>query len=55
MHVLLDHVQERIMEAYAGYRDLVMMMGGPSNSGQDLLSATLLRELLKEVCGESKM
>ena len=53
MHVLLDHIQERIIEVYAGYRDLVMMMGGPRNSGQDVLSVTLLRELLREVCGES--
>ena len=55
VHVLLDHVQERVMEAYAGYRDLVMLMGGPSQSGQDLLSATSLRELLREVCGENKV
>ena len=56
MHVLLDHIQERIVEVYAGYRDLVMMMmGGSSNSGQDVLSVTLLRELLREVCGESKV
>ena len=57
VHVLLDHVQERVMEVYAGYRDLVMTMGGPGNSqaGQDVLSATLLRELLREVCGESKV
>jgi len=54
VHVLLDHVQERVMHVYAGYRDLVMMMGGSSKSGQDVLSVTLLRELLKEVCGESK-
>jgi hypothetical protein len=55
VHVLLDHIQERVVEVYAGYRDLVMMMGGPSNPGQDVLSATLLRELLREVCGESKV
>ena len=57
VHVLLDHIQERVMEVYAGYRDLVMtmMMGGPSNSGQDVLNVTLLRELLREVCGESKV
>jgi hypothetical protein len=56
VHVLLDHVQERVMEVYAGYRDMVMMIGGPNNSGQkDVLSATLLRELLREVCGESKV
>ena len=55
VHVLLDHVQERVMEVYAGFRDLVMTMGGPSSSGQDVLSATLLRELLREVCGESKV
>lgn len=53
VHVLLDHIQERIIEVYAGYRDLVMMLGGPRNSGQDVLSVTLLRELLREVCGES--
>jgi conserved oligomeric Golgi complex subunit 3 len=55
VHVLLDHIQERVMEAYAGYRDLVMIMRGPSQSGQDLLSATSLRELLREVCGENKV
>ena len=53
VHVLLDHIQERIIEVYAGYRDLVMTIGGPSNSGRDVLSVTLLRELLREVCGES--
>lgn len=52
VHVLLDHIQERVMEVYAGYRDLVMMIGGSNNSGQDVLSAMLLRELLREVCGE---
>jgi hypothetical protein len=53
VHVLLEHIQERVIEVYAGYRNLVMTMGGPSNSGQDVLSVTLLRELLKEVCEES--
>jgi molybdopterin biosynthesis enzyme MoaB len=53
VHVLLDHIQERVIEVYAGYRDLVMTMGGQGNSGQDVLSVTLLRELLREVCGES--
>ena len=55
VHVLLDLIQERVVEVYAGYRDMVMMMGGPSNSGQDVLSVTLLKELLREVCGESKV
>ena len=58
VHVLLDHIQERVLEVYAGYRDMVMamMMGGLSgDSGQGVLSATLLRELLREVCGESKV
>ena len=32
MHVLLDHVQERVMEVCAGFRDLVMMTGISSNS-----------------------
>jgi len=54
VHVLLEHVQERIMEVYADYRDLVMGMGKPSESGLDVLGATSLRELLREVCGESK-
>ena len=54
VHVLLDHIQERIIDVYAGYRDLVMMIGGPSNSGQHVLSDSLLRELLREVCGEGK-
>ena len=53
VHVLLDHIQERIIEVYAGYRDLVTMIGGPRTSGQDVLNVTLLRELLKEVCGDS--
>ena len=55
VHVLLDHIQERVIEVYAGYRDMVMMIRGPSISGQDLLSVTSLRELLREVCGESKV
>ena len=55
MHVLLDHVQERIMEVYADYRDLVTVMGKPNESGQDVLGATSLRELLREVCGQSKV
>jgi hypothetical protein len=54
VHVLLEHIQERVVEVYAGYRDLVMTMGGPSNFGVGVLSVTMLRELLKEVCGESK-
>jgi len=54
-HILLDHVQDRVMEAYAGYRDLVTLMENPSKSGQDVLSVTLLRELLRDVCGESKV
>ena len=55
VHVLLGHVQERVMEVYASYQDLVMMMGGPSKPGQDVLSATLLKELLQEVCGDNKV
>ena len=54
VHVLLEHIQERVVEVYAGYRDLAMTMGGPSNSG-GVLSVTMLRELLREVCGESKV
>ena len=48
MGVLLDHIQDRIVDVYAGYRDLVM----PSTSAQDVLSETSLREFLREVCGE---
>jgi hypothetical protein len=51
----LEHIQERVVEVYEDYRDLVMTMGGPSNSGGGVLSVTMLRELLREVCGESKV
>lgn len=46
--VLLDHIQDRVVDVYAGYRDLVT----PSTSAQDVLSETSLREFLREVCGE---
>ena len=55
VYVLLDHVQERIMEVYADYRDLVMTIEKkPSESGQGVLSDTSLKELLGEVCGENR-
>jgi len=54
VHVLLDHIQDRVMEVYAGYRDLVTVIGKSSESGQDLLSVTSLRELLRDVCGDSR-
>ena len=54
MHVLLDHIQDKVMEAYAGYRDLVTVIGKSSESGQDPLSVASLRELLRDVCGDSR-
>jgi phage portal protein BeeE len=49
--VLLQHIQDRIVDEYALFRDVVWnMYAGGMRAG--VLSSTGLRELLKTVCGE---
>ncbi|KAJ7187957.1 Sec34-like family-domain-containing protein [Mycena filopes] len=51
--VLLQHIQDRIVDEYAFFRDVVWnMYAGAMRSG--VLSSTGLRELLKTVCGEEE-
>ena len=35
VHILLDHVQDRIVDVYADYRDLVTLMGKASESSRE--------------------
>ncbi|KAJ7268694.1 Sec34-like family-domain-containing protein [Mycena haematopus] len=51
--VLLQHIQDRIVDEYALFRDVVWnMYAGGMRAG--VLSSTGLRELLKSICGEEK-
>jgi len=46
--VLLDHVQDRIVDAFAEFRDAVGGLGGDGT----VMSGPELRELLRSVCRE---
>ncbi|KAF8149366.1 Sec34-like family-domain-containing protein [Crassisporium funariophilum] len=54
VRVLLDHVQDRVVEAYARYRDVVVQMAGGGGEGV-VLSVSALREILGDVCGDGKV
>ncbi|KAF7376406.1 Sec34-domain-containing protein [Mycena sanguinolenta] len=51
--VLLQHIQDRIVDEYALFRDVVWNMYAGAMRA-DVLSSTGLRELLKSICGEEK-
>lgn len=53
VRVLVEHMQDRIMDAYAAYREVVWgMYAGALREREGTLSPVGLREVLKDVCGE---
>jgi hypothetical protein len=55
VRVLVEHIQDRIMDAYAAYREVVWgMYAGALREKEGILSPVGLREVLRDVCREVK-